>query len=251
VAENTVAAELIDKLLGAPDSIGANNTWQLMCMAVRLLAGGEPITVAQLAAAAGISETDLEQAIAGWDIEHDEQHRIVGWGLTLNPTPHKFSVDGKRFYTWCAPDTLIFPAVIGRTAYVESPCPKTGTIIQLTVNPDTGITDLEPSTAVVSIVAHPGQAPRGAGHVLRSATLLRHHRRRPRLAIPLPGHDGAAGRRGLHTGHARRRYRRLSARRHIRCRLLHVVARCGELRELPEEIVHLMAAWREDRRGSR
>ncbi|MDI3313371.1 MAG: organomercurial lyase MerB [Mycobacterium sp.] len=153
MAENTVAAELIDKLFGTPGAVGAANAWQLMRVALRLLAVGEPITGAQLAAAAGVSETDLERAIAGRDIEYDEQHRIVGWGLTRNPTPHKFSVDGKQLYTWCAPDTLIFPAVIGRTAHIESPCPTTGTIIRLTVDPDAGISGLQPSAAVVSIVA--------------------------------------------------------------------------------------------------
>jgi alkylmercury lyase len=54
--------------------------------------------------------------------------------------------------TWCAPDTLIFPTVIGRSAIIESPCPTTGTIIQLTVDPGAGVRDLQPSTAVVSIV---------------------------------------------------------------------------------------------------
>jgi hypothetical protein len=31
------------------------------------------------------------------------------------------TVDGKQLYTWCAPDTLIFPAVIGRTAGKSGP----------------------------------------------------------------------------------------------------------------------------------
>jgi alkylmercury lyase len=35
---------------------------------------------------------------------------------------------------------------------MQSPCPTTGTIIRLTVDPDAGITALEPSAAVVSIV---------------------------------------------------------------------------------------------------
>lgn len=156
MSENTLAADLIDKLVGTPDTVSTVDKTRLLRVALRLLAAGQPITHAQLATAAGVSVADLEQAIAGQDIEYDDHGRIVGWGLTSNPTPHSFIVDGHQLYTWCAPDTLIFPTVIGRTAHVESPCPTTGTIIRLTVDPAAGITELDPSTAVVSIV-DPGQ----------------------------------------------------------------------------------------------
>ncbi|MCV7148548.1 alkylmercury lyase [Mycobacterium riyadhense] len=139
-------------MFGAPETAGTGDKSRLLRAALRLLADGEPITPAQLAAAAGVAETDLEQATAGGDIEYDDRGCIIGWGLTNKPTPHKFTVDGKQLYTWCAPDTLIFPTVIGRPAVIESPCPTTGTTIRLRVDPDTGVTDLEPSTAVVSIV---------------------------------------------------------------------------------------------------
>lgn len=153
MTDNTIAAKLTEKLFGTANTIGADDKARLTRVALQLLASGEPITPAGLAAAAGVSETDIEDASAGGDIEYDDQGRIVGWGLTRNPTPHKFTIDGRQLYTWCAPDTLIFPAVIGRTAHVESPCPTTGAIIRLTVDPVTGITTLDPSTAVVSIVA--------------------------------------------------------------------------------------------------
>lgn len=156
MTKNTLAAHLRDKLFASRDGIGRDDGSRLFRVALRLLAAGEPITPTELAAAAGVSEADLEHAFARQDIEYDDRGRIVGWGLTINPTPHKFTIDGTQLYTWCAPDTLIFPTVIGRTAHVESPCPTTGTIIKLTVDPDAGITALEPSTAVVSIV-DPGQ----------------------------------------------------------------------------------------------
>ena len=88
-------------------------TSDLMTTALRLLARGAPVTTAELAAAAGVDPTDLTDAPAGQDIEYDDEHRIVGWGLTLIPTPHAFMVDGHRLYTWCAADTLMFPAIIG------------------------------------------------------------------------------------------------------------------------------------------
>lgn len=95
----------------------------LLRAALRLLAHGAPVTVTELAAAAGVDAGDLEETPIGADIEYDEQGRVLGWGLTLNPTPHRFTVAGHQLYTWCAPDTLVFPAVIGASAHVESECP--------------------------------------------------------------------------------------------------------------------------------
>ena len=124
----------------------------LMRAALRLLAHGTPVTVTELAAAAGVPDLDPAQTPIGADVEYDEAGRIVGWGLTLNPTPHRFSVGGHQLYTWCAPDTLIFPAVIGAPACIESDCPITGTTVRLTIDPVTGVSDLEPATAMVAFV---------------------------------------------------------------------------------------------------
>lgn len=128
-------------------------TASLMRPALRLLAQGAPVTMAELAAAAGVDVADLADAPGAQDIEYDDEHRIVGWGITLIPTPHTFIVDGRRLYTWCAADTLMFPAIIGRRAQVESRCPTTGAVIRLTVEPEGGVTDLSPATAVISIPA--------------------------------------------------------------------------------------------------
>jgi alkylmercury lyase len=148
MTDNPLAAGLTEKLFEDPHVDRA----RLLRTALRRLATGDPIPPDQLAAAAGIPLSAIEHGAAGQDIEYDDQGRIIGWGLTRNPTPHKFTVDGVELYTWCAPDTLIFPAVIGATAHVESPCPATGTTIRLTVDPDTGVTSVDPATAVVSIV---------------------------------------------------------------------------------------------------
>jgi alkylmercury lyase len=121
------------------------------------LARGRPVTVDEL----GVDAAELDSAPAGKDIEYDDQHRIVGWGLTLIPTPHRFVVAGRLLYTWCAADTLLFPAVIGGRAQIESVCPTTDTVIRLTVDPQTGVADLTPASAVISIPESAGwDAPR-------------------------------------------------------------------------------------------
>lgn len=141
------AAPLTDDLLGPDQRTGRN----LMRTAVRLLARGKPVNVAELAAAAGVDVADVSNAPAGHDIEYDAQHRIVGWGLTLIPTPHSYNVNGRHLYTWCAADTLLFPAILGSPARVESRCPATDTAIRFIVDPRAGISDLSPDTAVISI----------------------------------------------------------------------------------------------------
>jgi alkylmercury lyase len=141
------ATAIADTLFGPDQQTGTS----LMRTAMRLLARGNPITVTELAAAAGVEVTDLDNAPAGKDIEYDDHHRIIGWGLTLNPTPHTYTVNGHHLYTWCAADTLLFPAILGAAAQIESVCPTTDTVIRLTVAPETGVTDLSPTTAVISI----------------------------------------------------------------------------------------------------
>ncbi|WP_445261008.1 organomercurial lyase MerB [Pseudonocardia sp. D17] len=122
---------------------------------LQLLAQGRPVTVEQIAQATGRTPDQVRGALAANpDTEYDESGRITGSGLTQNPTPHHFEVDGRKLYTWCALDTLIFPAVLGRPARVTSPCHATGTPVRLTVEPDQ-VTSVEPTTAVVSIVPTP------------------------------------------------------------------------------------------------
>ncbi|AFT84851.1 organomercurial lyase [Paraburkholderia phenoliruptrix] len=70
---------------------------------------------------------------------------------SLRGTPHTFEVDGRRLYTWCAFDTLFFPALIGRTAQVVSRCAVTGVPVSLAVTP-AAIRDLEPAGATVSLI---------------------------------------------------------------------------------------------------
>lgn len=125
----------------------------LLVPLLRLLVDGDPVTIEQLAAAAGRSVDDVRRGLAAVpDTEYDAQGRVLGQGLTLRPTSHRFTVAGEELYTWCALDTLIFPSLLERPARVESISPASGATIRLTVDPATGITNVEPPPAVVSLV---------------------------------------------------------------------------------------------------
>lgn len=140
-------ARLNNSLTEAP----AGRLW-LQHPLLRLLAAGEPITVDRLATQTGRTTDQIRQALAAMpDTEYDVDGRIPGYGLTPNPTPHRYETEGRTLYAWCALDTLIFPALLGHTAKATSLCRATGEPVHLTVTPD-GPTSVEPATAVVSLV---------------------------------------------------------------------------------------------------
>jgi alkylmercury lyase len=127
-------------------------TNEAFCMELlRLLGQGQPVSAAQMGEALGISEiaaTETFQRMS--DIERDERGLVVGWGLSLQPTPHQFRINGHTLYTWCALDALTYPILLEQTAQVESICPITQTPIRLRVGPE-GISALEPATAMISL----------------------------------------------------------------------------------------------------
>lgn len=133
--------------------------------ALKLLAQGKPVSSAQMADASGLPLAEVQDTFAkimeqGGEV--DEAGNLVGLALTLNPTPHRFSLNGRTLYTWCALDAVFLPGLLDETAEVESTCPTTGQPIRLTISPY-GIEALSPETAVLSI-AVPGLSCRREEH---------------------------------------------------------------------------------------
>jgi alkylmercury lyase len=125
---------------------------ELLPHAIRLLADGQPLPLERLAAAAGRSVDDVEAALADQiSAERDDHGRLVGLVLTLRPTTHRFTVDGRALFAWCASDTLMLPVILGRPALVESTCPQTGQPIRVELTPD-GVDRVDPPDAVMTAV---------------------------------------------------------------------------------------------------
>ncbi|WP_235653771.1 organomercurial lyase MerB [Mycolicibacter icosiumassiliensis] len=136
--------------LAVPDKEGLDPVFLVPLL--RLLASGDPVDVTTLAATAGRTTEETRAQLAKVPAtEYDDEGRIVGQGLTLRPTPHRFTLDGEELYTWCALDTLIFPLILGREARVESVSPASGQPVRLVAGPR-GVCDVEPATAVISLV---------------------------------------------------------------------------------------------------
>lgn len=141
----------LSRTLGGTDALlGSPGLWRPM---LTLLARGEPVSHEALAAASGHTVEHARARVGAQpDTEYDEAGDIIGYGITLRPTPHRFEVDGRTLHTWCALDTLMFPSVIGRTARVASPCRTTGRPVRVEVEPDR-VTGLDPAGAVVSVLS--------------------------------------------------------------------------------------------------
>lgn len=120
---------------------------------LHLLSQGKPVSLERLSTEISLPIEELRLALdefAARGGEFNDEGHVVGAALTLNPTPHRFRVNGNNLYAWCALDTLFLPGLLGQTAEVESTCPVTGETIQLTVTPK-GVASYNPNSTVLSI----------------------------------------------------------------------------------------------------
>lgn len=130
---------------------------ELLPHVIRLLSDGEPVALERLAAASGLPVETVEATLGEQvSAERDEHGRLVGFALTLRPTPHRYTTGGRTLYAWCASDTLMFPVVLGQPGLVESTCPHTGQPIRIELTPDT-VERVDPPDAVLSAVRPPGR----------------------------------------------------------------------------------------------
>ncbi len=132
--------------------VGDQEQFRLALLLLRLLIEGKPVSPERLATVSHRSPEEIQALFQSSEIEVDQEGNILGFGLSLQPTPHQVRLGEQTFYAWCALDTLIFPPLLGRTAQIVSSCPATGQNIRLTVTPER-VEHLEPASAVASVRA--------------------------------------------------------------------------------------------------
>ena len=142
-------------------AIAASLSWERMTYflpLMRLLAGGDPVSREQLATALKRPVAEVTEALRQFeDIVYNEEGHVVSAGISLQPTPYHFEVNGHLLYTWCALDTLIFPAWIQCPAQVSSACPVAGQPIHLRVSPER-LEYFDPGSLVLSLLIQDGVA---------------------------------------------------------------------------------------------
>ena len=153
VRDNTVQ-ELAEALAAGNPSANDEQGRRIAVALLEMLAQGDPVRPAEVAARAGVTEAVVLGKLAAWPgVFQDDQGRVVGfWGLAIPEMDHHFQAErGKPIYAWCALDPFLIVPVIRRSARVESKDPVTGEAIAMTVTPE-GVRDLSPASAMVSFI---------------------------------------------------------------------------------------------------
>jgi alkylmercury lyase len=140
---------------------------------VHELALGDPVSPAQLAAAIGGTTAHAKELLERPGLKAflyaDEQGRVVGYlGLAATPMHHRFKVNGRTLWTWCAGDSLFLPGVLNETAEVESRDPESGALVRLTISP-TRVQRVEPDGVVVSMVSPDAPDFTSAERIMKTA----------------------------------------------------------------------------------
>ena len=138
---------------------------RLQVIAIQLLSKGEPVSPDQLAKAWGLPiehvQSIFEQASALGTLQLDESGNMVGTAISLVPSNHKFKIDGKKLYAWCAYDAIYAPGVIGKNAIIDSVDPISNGTIRIKVSPE-GVTESEPKEIFATVVGMDADARGGA-----------------------------------------------------------------------------------------
>src|SRR5262249_8324506 len=148
-------ADLADLVTTIADRLCGEN--EQICVAlIRQLALGQPVSAARLAATIAMEQPTVDALLQQMsDIEYDGAGNVVGFGLSLIPTSHQFTINGQTLYTWCALDTFLYTALLGQPSEVLSCCPVTARPIRLAMTPE-GISKLSPASSVISLVIPDG-----------------------------------------------------------------------------------------------
>src|SRR2546427_11796082 len=122
----------------------------------RQLAEGEPVLKSDLAEALEAPTDTVDELLGHANLKSltytDKQGRIIGFGgLAVRDMPHRFQVDGRTLYTWCAWDSLFIPGILDLEAEVESPAPGSSARVRLRVAPHR-VEDVQPASAVMSFL---------------------------------------------------------------------------------------------------
>ena len=119
----------------------------------RLLAEGQPLPIAQLAAETGVEIDSLRELLVSVRSEFDERGRLVDlFGMTLQQTPHRLEIESKVVFSCCALWAHVIPRLIDRTVGVHSTDPASKELVHLLISPD-GIESVEPVDAMATMAA--------------------------------------------------------------------------------------------------
>ena len=130
---------------------------RLAAAVLRLLSAGEPVSVPNAAAAAGMPASRAGQLLRWWPgVFWDDRDLVAGfWGLALARMPHRIRRAGADLHAWCAWDPLFLAQVIGGLQ-VATADPVSGEAINYRIASNGAITAASHPHSVLSFL-RPGQ----------------------------------------------------------------------------------------------
>jgi len=138
---------------------------RLQVIALQLLSKGEPVSPDRLAEAWNMPieqvQAIFEQASKLGTLQLDNSGNMVGTAISLIPSSHKFQIDGKNLYAWCAYDAIYAPGVIGKNGIIDSADPISNEPIRIMVSPE-GVKESEPKGIFATVVGMDADARGGA-----------------------------------------------------------------------------------------
>ncbi len=121
------------------------------------IVAGQPATIGRLSQLTALEPSEVMGATQrlsdkGIVVYDPEAGMIVGsGGLSLRPTEHSLTLDGRALFTWCAADAIGIPAALGKDARINSICHACGEPIAITLTAG-AVTAAIPDTTLVWVV---------------------------------------------------------------------------------------------------
>ncbi|MCP4202670.1 MAG: hypothetical protein GY769_12135 [bacterium] len=116
-----------------------------------LLAQGRPMSVDEIARAAGTERRLVEEAVDAARCKRDAQARLIDlYGMTLTPTLHRLTIDGKVLFSCCALWAHVIPKLVDSKVQVESVDPLRRELVRLSVSPS-GVESADPPGVAASL----------------------------------------------------------------------------------------------------
>lgn len=123
----------------------------LLVHGIPLLARGRPVSVEEIALAANTDPGAVERAVGSARCKRDARGRLIDlYGLTLTPTLHRLTIDGKVLFGCCALWAHVIPKLVDRPVKVESVDPIRRELVHLALSPK-AIESVDPPGAVATL----------------------------------------------------------------------------------------------------
>ncbi|MDH3338318.1 MAG: organomercurial lyase [Gammaproteobacteria bacterium] len=130
------------------------NRWSgagLLLPGFPLLARGEPVTVGEIAKAAGVDDRTVATALREARCTLNESGCLIDlFGMMLAPSYHRLEIDRKVVFSCCALWAHVIPKLVDRVVLIESVDPESREMVRLEVTPKK-IQSVNPGTALATM----------------------------------------------------------------------------------------------------